>query len=104
MVLRFRTDIPEMKEDVLLDWMEHAFKDMNFRDILKIYDIMKKDINNNLQEQIFLQVHKMCDKCKKTYPEAIVRCEKCGNDRLRSFRVHNNLAEMVKAMDRGTAS
>ena len=99
MVLRFRTDVDPMKEDELVDWLEYVTDKFHFIDVVQICNLLEDAITYNKYKEMHRYENKMCDKCAIVYPTVITICNKCGNDRLRSFRIHDNLKELAKNWD-----
>jgi len=93
MTLRF--DLPLMSEDELNNWITDMLKFTHYSDLRTLKDILIKVINEHDIEVLHNTFYKICDKCDITYPEQESFC-KCGNDKLRMFRIHNNMDELKK--------
>ena len=93
---KLRTDLPLMGDKEVLGWAANIIENTNKIDI----EILAERINAAIEEDrlalTFERVTNMCDKCERSFPEHITECDKCGNDKLRSFKVYNNLHEFVK--------
>ena len=93
---KLRTDKPLMSDKEVKDYVEHMEYRLHVSDLMSIHEILGKDIEEHNLELLFNKVNKMCDKCRLVYPERITICFKCNNDKLRSFKVHNNMHELRK--------
>lgn len=88
-------------DDEYCDRCDHYADDVNF--LLKSKDeclCLCHVLNEEIEHQqilgiVFTRINRMCDKCNIVYTEHTMIC-RCGNDRLRTFRIRNNLKELEK--------
>lgn len=92
---QLRTDIPVMKEDEINSWVEEILGNTHAIDVKVLHNKLTEAIEEDHNALIFSRTWHMCDKCEITYPEHITWC-KCGNDKLRSFKIYDNLDEVLK--------
>lgn len=92
---KLRTDIGVMDDKDIANWIEDILKNTHYLDVKLLSNALNEAVENHELAITFEKVTKMCDKCEITFPEHITICDKCGNDRLRSFRIVNNLVEIL---------
>jgi hypothetical protein len=86
---RLRTDLPLLPDHEMNDWLEDVLENTHYRDVRALHHKLGEAITSHDSETTHETMTKKCDKCEKTYPEYIDKCD-CGNANLEMFKVHYN--------------
>lgn len=84
-----------MGDEEVAGWIEGVLRHTNAADIKLMHEKLTEALEDDFYCRLFKRVTKMCDKCDITFPDQIIICDKCGNDKLRSFTLHDNLQEIL---------
>jgi hypothetical protein len=94
--MTLRTDKELMGEKDVNGWVESIIRNTHRVDIQILAARLNEELEKEKMELIFSRIWHMCDACELTYPENITYCQKCNNDKLRSFSIYNNTKELEK--------
>ena len=88
-MIHLRTDLTLIPDPEMNDWVEDILENTHYRDIRDLHQKLGEAIKSHDSETTHITMTKKCDKCDKTYPEYIDKCD-CGKTNLEMFKVHYN--------------